>query len=173
LTLSSLVSPFLTADLVFLILHFTRPFRARRLTETSPRVETLGFYEADLPLRLRGGCLASSGGASPLARRHRNPIGLYPTGAVIEDFAPEPGTPRGGSEKNCIQIIINYARPLILRDVLDDDFVRLARILEKQNSLQMSQVFPLRASLIRWALLFKDSISGTEEPIKLPDFHTN
>jgi hypothetical protein len=67
-------------------------------------------------------------GASPLARRHRNPIGLYPPGAVIEDFAPEPGTPRAGSEKNCIQIIINYARPLILRDVLDDDFVRLARL---------------------------------------------
>jgi hypothetical protein len=31
LTLSSLVSPFLTADLVFLILHFTRPERAADL----------------------------------------------------------------------------------------------------------------------------------------------
>src|ERR1700745_3573004 len=44
---------------------------------------------------------------------------------------------------------------------------RFARILEKQNSLQMSQVFPLRASLIRWALLFKDSIGGTEETDKV------
>jgi len=34
-----------------------------------------------------------------------------------------------------------------------------SRILEKQNRLQMSQVFPFRASMIRWALLFKDSIS--------------
>jgi len=30
---------------------------------------------------------------------------------------------------------------------------------EKQNRLQMSQVLPFRASMIRWALLFKDSIS--------------
>src|ERR1700757_556398 len=50
---------------------------------------------------------------------------------------------------------------------------RSSRILEKQNSLQMSQIFPLRASLIRWALLFKDSKSGTEEPVKLQDSHAN
>src|ERR1700750_774679 len=31
----------------------------------------------------------------------------------------------------------------------------------------MSEVFPLRASLIRWALLFKDSIGGTEETDKV------
>ena len=48
----------------------------------------------------------------------------------------------------------------------------LARILEKQNRFQMSQVFPFRASMIKWALLFKDSMSGTEEWIKLPDSHT-
>jgi hypothetical protein len=47
------------------------------------------------------------------------------------------------------------------------------RILEKQNRLQMSQVFPFRASMIKWALLFKDSMSGTEERVKLPDSHTN
>jgi hypothetical protein len=34
LTLSSLVSPFLTADLVFLILHFTRPERAQEKDES-------------------------------------------------------------------------------------------------------------------------------------------
>jgi hypothetical protein len=28
----------------------------------------------------------------------------------------------------------------------------------KQNRLQMSQAFPFRASMIKWALLFKDSI---------------
>src|SRR5215468_911743 len=44
---------------------------------------------------------------------------------------------------------------------------------EKQNRLQMSQVFPFRASMIEWALLFKDSMSGTEERVKLPDSHTN
>src|SRR6516225_11337441 len=38
------------------------------------------------------------------------------------------------------------------------------RILEKQNRLQMSQVFPFRASMIRWALLFKDSISEAASP---------
>src|SRR5215467_7016333 len=48
-----------------------------------------------------------------------------------------------------------------------------SRILEKQNRLQMSQVFPFRASMIKWALLFKDSMSGTEERVKLPDSHTN
>src|SRR5262249_55008136 len=37
----------------------------------------------------------------------------------------------------------------------------------------MSQVFPFRASMIKWALLFKDSMSGTEERVKLPDCHTN
>src|SRR5215475_7952804 len=37
----------------------------------------------------------------------------------------------------------------------------------------MSQVFPFRASMIKWALLFKDSMSGTEERVKLPDSHTN
>jgi hypothetical protein len=47
------------------------------------------------------------------------------------------------------------------------------RILEKQNRLQMSQVFPFRASMIKWALLFKDSMSGTEERVKSPDSHTN
>jgi hypothetical protein len=36
----------------------------------------------------------------------------------------------------------------------------------------MSQVFPFRASMIKWALLFKDSMSGTEERVKLPDSHT-
>jgi hypothetical protein len=35
-----------------------------------------------------------------------------------------------------------------------------ARILEKQNRLQMSQVFPFRASMIKWVLLFKDSKRG-------------
>src|SRR5215468_11305339 len=44
---------------------------------------------------------------------------------------------------------------------------------EKQNRLQMSQVFRFRASMIKWALLFKDSMSGTEERIKLPDSHTD
>jgi hypothetical protein len=40
----------------------------------------------------------------------------------------------------------------------------LARILEKQNSLQMSQVF-LYPHINHWVvLLFKDSISGTTEP---------
>src|SRR5215468_4236094 len=48
-----------------------------------------------------------------------------------------------------------------------------ARILEKQNRFQMSQVFPFRASMIKWVLLFKDSMSGTEERVKLPDSHTN
>ena len=47
------------------------------------------------------------------------------------------------------------------------------RILEKQNRLQMSQVFPFRVSMIKWALLFKDSMSGTEERVKLPDSHTS
>jgi hypothetical protein len=37
----------------------------------------------------------------------------------------------------------------------------------------MSQVFPFRASMIKWALLFKDSMSGTEERVKLADSHTN
>jgi hypothetical protein len=37
----------------------------------------------------------------------------------------------------------------------------------------MSQVFPFRASMIKWALLFKDSMSGTEERVKLLDSHTN
>jgi len=37
--------------------------------------------------------------------------------------------------------------------------------------LQMSQVFPFRASMIKWALLFKDSMSGTEERVKLLDSH--
>src|SRR5215467_2470336 len=46
---------------------------------------------------------------------------------------------------------------------------RVTGILEKQNRLQMSQVFPFRASMIKWALLFKDSMSGTEERVKLPD----
>src|SRR6516164_1663961 len=49
----------------------------------------------------------------------------------------------------------------------------VTRILEKQNRLQMSQVFPFLASMIKWALLFKDSISGTEERVKLPDSHSN
>jgi len=49
----------------------------------------------------------------------------------------------------------------------------MARILEKQNRLQMSQVFSFRASMIKWALLFKDSMSGTEERVKLLDSHTN
>jgi hypothetical protein len=34
------------------------------------------------------------------------------------------------------------------------------RILEKQNRLQMSQVFPFRALMIKWALPFKDSKRG-------------
>jgi len=37
----------------------------------------------------------------------------------------------------------------------------------------MSQAFPFRASMIKWALLFKDSMSGTEERVKLPDSHIN
>jgi len=37
----------------------------------------------------------------------------------------------------------------------------------------MSQVFPFRASRIKRALLFKDSMSGTEERVKLPDSHSN
>jgi len=37
----------------------------------------------------------------------------------------------------------------------------------------MSQVFPFRAAMIKWALLFKDSMSGTEERVKLPDSDTN
>ena len=48
-----------------------------------------------------------------------------------------------------------------------------ARILEKQNRLQMNQVFRFRAWMIKRALLFKDSMSGTEERIKLLDSHTN
>src|SRR6516225_10461740 len=51
--------------------------------------------------------------------------------------------------------------------------VNTTRILEKQNRLQMSQVFSFRASMIKWALLLKDSMSGTEELVKLPDSHTN
>jgi hypothetical protein len=35
----------------------------------------------------------------------------------------------------------------------------ISRILEKRNPLQMSQVFRFRTSVIRWASLFKDSIS--------------
>ena len=50
---------------------------------------------------------------------------------------------------------------------------KATRILEKQNRLQMSQVFPFRASMIKWPLLFKDSMSGTEERVKLLDSHTN
>jgi hypothetical protein len=49
----------------------------------------------------------------------------------------------------------------------------ISRILEKRNSLQMSQVFRFRTSVIRWASLFKDSISGTEKPVKSPDSHAN
>ena len=40
----------------------------------------------------------------------------------------------------------------------------LARILEKQNSLQMSRVFPFPGIGIRWVLLFKDSISEAASP---------
>src|SRR6516164_6049742 len=54
-----------------------------------------------------------------------------------------------------------------------EDQPGMARILEKQNRLQMSQVFSFRASMIKWALLFKDSMSGTEERIKLLDSRTN
>src|SRR6516162_2527727 len=53
-------------------------------------------------------------------------------------------------------------RYLYISLCLSGDF---ARILEKQNRLQMSQVFPFRASMIKWALLFKDSMSGTEERV--------
>src|SRR5215469_6327600 len=45
------------------------------------------------------------------------------------------------------------------------------RILEKQNRLQM--VFRFGASTINRALLFKDSMSGTEERVKLLDSRTN
>jgi hypothetical protein len=49
--------------------------------------------------------------------------------------------------------------------VLNQGIAMWSRILEKQNRLQMSQVFPFRASMIKWALLFKDSMSGTEEQV--------
>jgi hypothetical protein len=55
----------------------------------------------------------------------------------------------------------------------DSGKLRPARILEKQNSLQMSQVFPFPCIGDQMALLFKDSISGTEEAVKLSDPHTN
>jgi hypothetical protein len=48
-----------------------------------------------------------------------------------------------------------------------------SRILIKQNRLLMSQVSPFRVSMIKWALLFKDSMSGTEERVKLPNSHSN
>ena len=47
-----------------------------------------------------------------------------------------------------------------------------ARIFEKQNRLQMSQVFPFPCIEDQMDLLLKDSISGTEGTIKLPDSQT-
>jgi hypothetical protein len=45
----------------------------------------------------------------------------------------------------------------------------VTRILEKQNRLQMSQVFPFRASMIKWASLSKDSKRGRfTQPMLLP-----
>jgi len=50
----------------------------------------------------------------------------------------------------------------------------VTRILEKQKPVaDESSFFPFRASMIKWALLFKDSMSGTEERVKLLDSHTN
>jgi hypothetical protein len=40
----------------------------------------------------------------------------------------------------------------------------VARIREKQNSLQISEVFSVSADESFGILLFKDSMSGTEEP---------
>jgi len=50
----------------------------------------------------------------------------------------------------------------------------VTRILEKQKPVaDETSFFPFRASMIKWALLFNDSMSGTEERVKLLDSHTN
>jgi hypothetical protein len=56
---------------------------------------------------------------------------------------------------------------------LNPAFLQSARILEKQNRLQMSQVFPFRASVIKWALLLQGFYERDQERLKLPDSHTN
>src|ERR1700745_2787580 len=64
-------------------------------------------------------------------------------------------------------LLIDGKRPPKLLPSVSVQNAGSSRILEKQNSLQMSEVFPLRASLFRWALLFKDSRGGTEETDKV------
>src|ERR1700752_1562516 len=54
--------------------------------------------------------------------------------------------------------------------------MRAERATRKNSQLPSARrvaFFPFRTSGIRWALLFKDSISGTEEPVKLSDCHPN
>jgi hypothetical protein len=43
----------------------------------------------------------------------------------------------------------------------------------RSENCRRVEFFRSRTSVIRWASLFKDSISGTEEPVKLSDSHTN
>src|SRR6516162_2684256 len=45
--------------------------------------------------------------------------------------------------------------------------------LKSKSRCRLVKFFRFRVSAIRWALLFKDSISGTEELVKLPDSQVN